>query len=259
MTYQHTQYFEDGSIASTLADVARAHRILELEGHGDMSMGHLSYRDPFGRGLWLKRGNLALSEVVDDDFILIDFDGNVLEGTGLRHLEWPLHAEIMRARPDVNFVGHSHSHFATVLASSTEDLHPYNNHGIWFAYEGVPRFADTCHIVTTVPLGVDAAKALGTAQAIFLANHGVAFVGSTVAEVTLTGIFLEKASRFQVDLKSSGFAPILPDPEEAKEKFDRIYPPKAQHNFWTYFNRRLDRVEALQGIGISQISLPPGV
>ncbi len=259
MTYQHSQYFEDASIASVLADVARAHRILELEGHGDMSMGHLSFRDPFGRGLWLKRGNLALSEVEGDDFILIDFDGNVLEGTGLRHLEWPLHAEIMRARPDVNFVGHSHPHFATVLGASTEPLKPYNNHGVWFAYEGAPRFAETSHIITTVPLGVAAAKTLGNAQALLLANHGVAFVGSTVAEVTLTGIFLEKAARFQVDLRSSGFEPITPDPEETKEKFDRIYPAKAQHNFWTFFNRRLDRVEALQGIGISQISLPPGV
>ncbi|BDZ47205.1 class II aldolase/adducin family protein [Naasia aerilata] len=259
MTYQHSQYFEDASIASTLADVARAHRILELEGHGDMSMGHVSYRDPFGRGLWLKRGNLALSEVEDDDFILIDFDGNVLEGTGLRHLEWPLHAEIMRARPDVNFVGHSHAHFSTVLGASTEDLKPYNNHGVWFAYEGVPRFTETSHIITTVPLGVAAAKTLGAAQALLLANHGIAFVGSTVPEMTLTGIFLEKAARFQVDLRSSGFAPIEPDPEETKEKFDRIYPAKAQHNFWTFFNRRLDRVEGLQGIGISQISLPPGI
>ncbi|WP_368498572.1 class II aldolase/adducin family protein [Herbiconiux sp. A18JL235] len=259
MSYSHTQYYEDQSIASILADVARAHRILELEGHGDMSMGHLSFRDPFGRGLWLKRGNLALSEVEGDDFILIDFDGNVLEGTGLRHLEWPLHAEIMKARPDVNFVGHSHAHYSTVLGASEEELKPYNNHGVWFAYEGVPRFAETSHIITTVPLGVAAAKALGDAQAILLANHGVAFVGSTVAEVTLTGIFLEKAARFQVDLKASGFAPIEPDAEETKEKFDRIYPAKAQHNFWTYFNRRLDRVENAFGAGISPIALPPGI
>ena len=260
MTYAHSQYYEDQSIASVLADVARAHRILELEGHGDMSMGHLSYRDPFGRGLWLKRGNLALSEVVDDgDFILIDFDGNVLEGTGLRHLEWPLHAEVMKARPDVNFVGHSHAHFSTVLGASEETLKPYNNHGVWFAYEGVPRFAETSHIITTVPLGVAAAKVLGKAQAVLLANHGVAFVGSTVAEVTLTGIFLEKAARFQVDLRSSGFSPIEPDVEETKEKFDRIYPAKAQHNFWTFFNRRLERVESVYGIGISPIGLPPAI
>ena len=34
MTYSHSQYFEDQSIASVLADVARAHRILEIENQG---------------------------------------------------------------------------------------------------------------------------------------------------------------------------------------------------------------------------------
>ncbi len=63
MSYTPGLYHQEESIDAVLYDVARAHRILELEGHGDMSMGHLSYRDPFGRGLWLKRGNLALAEV----------------------------------------------------------------------------------------------------------------------------------------------------------------------------------------------------
>lgn len=245
MSYSHTRYHEDESIANVLADVARAQRILELEGHGDMSMGHLSYRDPFGRGLWLKRGNLAFSEVQGEDFILIDFDGNVLEGQGLRHLEWPLHAEIMKARPDVNFVGHSHAHHATMLGATHETLKPYNNHGVWFAEEGVPRFAETSHIITTVELGVAAAKTMGKADALFLANHGIAFVGADVAEVLLCGVFLEWASRFQLQLAATGFAPIEPDPEETKEKRARIYPPKAQRNYWMYFNRKLDRAEAL--------------
>ena len=244
MSYTPGLYHQEESIDAVLYDVARAHRILELEGHGDMSMGHLSYRDPFGRGLWLKRGNLALAEVQGDDFILIDFDGNVLEGTGLRHLEWPLHAEIMRARPDVNVVGHSHSHFATVLGATEAELGPYNNHGVWFAEQGVPRFSDTSHIITTVPLGVEVAKQLGDAEAILLANHGVAFVGNDVIEATLAGIFLERAAKFQLDLAKSGLGAIEPDHDETVEKFRRIYPRKAQLNFWMYFNRKLDAFEA---------------
>lgn len=251
MSYSNARYHEDDSIAAVLDDVARAHRILELEGHGDMSMGHISYRDPWGRGLWLKRGNLALSEVEGDDYILIDFDGSVLEGMGLRHIEWPLHAEIMKARPDVNFVGHSHAHYATVLGASTEGLKPYNNHGVWFAYHPVPRYTATSHIITEVHRAVEVADVLGEAQAVLLANHGVAFVGSSVEEVTLTGIFLEKAAKFQVDLKSAAFEPLEPDPGETKEKFDRIYPPKAQGNFWMFFNRRLQRYENQYGLGMA--------
>ena len=253
MGYTPRQYHQDESIANALEDAARAHRILELEGHGDMSMGHISYRDPFGRGLWLKRGNLALSEVAGDDFVLIDFDGNMKEGTGLRHLEWPLHAEIMRARPDVNFVGHSHAHYSTVLGATDSELGPYNNHGVWFADHGVPRFSDTSQIVTTVDLGVEVAKQLGDAEAIFLKNHGIAFVGDDVTEMMLAGIFLEWASKFQLDLMSSGATFQVPDHEESVEKRRRIYPQKAQRNYWMYFNRKLDRVEAFQGIGIAQV------
>lgn len=168
MTYDGGRYFEDESIANLLYDAARAHRILEMEGHGDMSMGHISVRDPFGRGMWLKRGNLALSEVQGDDFILLDFDGNVLEGTGLRHLEWPMHAEIMRARPDINYVGHSHPHHATLFGASEMEFAPYNNHGVWFAEEGVPRFEETSHIATTVEIGVAVAQKLGQAEGILL-------------------------------------------------------------------------------------------
>lgn len=254
MSYTPGEFHADESISHVLHEVARAHRILELEGHGDMSMGHLSYRDPFGRGLWLKRGNLALSEVEGDDFILIDFDGNVLEGQGLRHLEWPMHAEIMRARPDVNVVGHSHPYYATLVAATDLDIGEYNNHGVWFADEGVPRFAETSHIITTVELAKAVVKKLGAADAILLANHGVTFVGADVVTATLGGIFLEKAARFRIDLAASGATVVaVPDHAESVEKRARIYPPKAQRNYWMYFNRKLDRVEALQGIGISQV------
>ena len=63
-----------------LWDLARAHRILDIEGHNDMSLGHCSMRDPWGRGIWLKRANIGLEEVFENDFILIDFDGNILAG-----------------------------------------------------------------------------------------------------------------------------------------------------------------------------------
>lgn len=243
MSYTPGQYHQDESIANSLHDVARAHRILELQDHGDMSMGHLSFRDPFGRGLWLKRGNLALSEVDCDDFILIDFEGTVREGQGLRHLEWPLHAEIMRVRDDVNVVGHSHAHYATVFGAIDEALGPYNNHGVWFAQEGVPRFTDTSHIVTTPDLGAAVANKLGPAEAIFLQHHGIAFVGTDVVQATLSGIFLEWAARFQLDLMTSGANFTLPHPQESIEKLGRIYPPKAQRNYWMYFNRQLDQAE----------------
>ena len=42
-------------LRKSLDELARACRILEMEGHGDMTLGHLSFRDPQGRGFWLNR------------------------------------------------------------------------------------------------------------------------------------------------------------------------------------------------------------
>lgn len=230
-------------IRQVLEDLARVHRILEIEGHGDMSMGHMSYRDPEGRGMWLKRGHLALSEVTAEDYLLVTLDGEVLQGEGFRHLEWPLHAEIFKARPDVNFVGHSHPHYATVFGAGRNALEPVSNHGVWFAREGVPVFRDTSHIITTVPLGIAVAEQLGAAEAILLANHGVAFTGGDVRELLLCGVFLEWSSKFQIDLEASGTTFQIPDHAESIEKHSRIYPEPAKENYWKYFNRLLDRTE----------------
>ncbi len=148
----------DQELATALRDLARAHRILDLEGHNDMSLGHLSLRDPLGRGLWLKRGNIGLEEVTETDFILIDYKGDVLEGEGIRHLEWPIHAEILAARPEVNVVAHTHPFHATLLSATEVEIGPYTNEGVWFE-DGVKHFKLTSDLINTPVLGQRAGRA----------------------------------------------------------------------------------------------------
>ena len=50
-------------LTEALERLAKACRILEKEGHGDMSLGHVSLRDPDGRGFWLKRNRAGLGEI----------------------------------------------------------------------------------------------------------------------------------------------------------------------------------------------------
>ena len=105
-----------GDLRDALDRLARGCRILELEGHGDMTLGHLSLRDPAGRGFWMKRNRIGLGEVLGpDDFVLVDWDGNKIAGDGGRHSEWPIHSEIFRARADVVVVAHTHPFHACVF------------------------------------------------------------------------------------------------------------------------------------------------
>src|SRR5688572_25123858 len=161
-----------------LWDLARAHRILDLEGHNDMSLGHCSMRDPWERGVWLKRGNIGLEEVHEEDFILLDFDGNITAGEGVRHLEWPIHTEVLRARPDLNFVCHTHPHWATLFSCTREKLAPLTNEGCWFTAPP-PHYLTTSDLIDSPQLGKDLAECLGRGEAAFLRNHGILSVGRT--------------------------------------------------------------------------------
>lgn len=101
-------------------------RILELEGHGDMSLGHLSLRDPEGRGFWLKRNRIGLEEVHGaEDFVLVNFEGKQIAGSGGRHSEWPIHSAILLKRPDVQVVAHTHPRHASILSGCLERFTPY--------------------------------------------------------------------------------------------------------------------------------------
>src|SRR5689334_8312308 len=82
--------------------LAKTSRILEITGHGDRVYGHVAMRDPQGRGFWLKRSGISLGEVFDHrDFVLASLDGELQAGDGRLHSEWPIHAEVFRARPDI--------------------------------------------------------------------------------------------------------------------------------------------------------------
>ena len=115
----------DQDTRERLNSAARACRILDMEGHGDMTLGHLSMRAADGPGFWMKRNRIGLGEVLGpDDFVLVDWDGNQIAGSGGRHSEWPIHSEIFRLRPDVNVVVHSHPLYASIFPQSPNRCRP---------------------------------------------------------------------------------------------------------------------------------------
>ena len=70
---------ETVDIATGLENLARGYRIIAANGHLDATLGHLSWRDPEGRGLWMKCQEIGLDEVEASHLHLIDWEGNVLE------------------------------------------------------------------------------------------------------------------------------------------------------------------------------------
>ena len=86
--------------------VALASRVLGVEDLGDFVLGHVSVRDPDGRGVWMKATGWGFEEITADRVQLLGWEGQILAGEGRRHVEYPIHTEIIRVRRDVNSVVH---------------------------------------------------------------------------------------------------------------------------------------------------------
>jgi L-fuculose-phosphate aldolase len=227
-----------------LADLALASRELAREGHEDLTLGHLAARDPGGRGLWIKRSGIGLSEVHDaDDFILLDFTGRRLAGSGGRHIEWPIHAAIMLIRPDVQVTAHTHPAACRLLAATDEPLRQVCNEAVLFV-DGLPRFTETCDLIRTRELGAALASCLRQARAVLLANHGAAFCAATVPELLFTGLFLERAAAAQLALAATGWLVREADPADAAAKRGRTCSPRAVAAAWAYHVRQDGRLSA---------------
>lgn len=219
--------------------VAKSSRIMAATGAGDLIWGHVSVRDPKGRGVWLKQASYGLEEITPERVHLVSPEGEVLAGGGQRHSEYPIHTEVMEARPDVGGVVHVHSRHAVALAAAGIELLPVSHEANYFAGHGVPRFTKTADLILTRDLGRAVATAIGTAQALFLVNHGIITVGPDLQTATVAAVILERACAQQLTTLGFGGTASWTDPAESRSKQKNIYPQQAQQQVWDYLVRQL--------------------
>jgi L-ribulose-5-phosphate 4-epimerase len=198
-------------IESLRAEVALAGRVLDAEGLSEYVWGHVSARDPDGRGVWMKAAGLGFTEVTASDVMLVGWDGDVLEGGGRRHAEYPIHTEVLRRRSDAEAVVHCHPKHAIALGASGAALHAFSHAGGVFA-RPVPRYEGAAGLVDTPESGELVAAALGDHRALLLVGHGVVAAGASIALAVMTAIMLERAC--ELELLAAGFGGLARPLEE---------------------------------------------
>jgi L-ribulose-5-phosphate 4-epimerase len=221
-------------------EVALGCRILALEDQGDFVWGHVSARDPRGRGVWMKASGWGFEEIGRDRVILVGWDGEVLEGEGRRHLEYPIHTELMRVRPDVNAVVHTHAPWSVAFASTGQPLRPLSHEGTLFVPPEVPRFTKTGDLITSSELGADLAAALGDRCAGLMVNHGIVACGGDVTTGVMTAVLLERACRTNIRAIAGGGPLSWSSDEEALAKREHCWSPQLLAQAWDYLARRVE-------------------
>jgi ribulose-5-phosphate 4-epimerase/fuculose-1-phosphate aldolase len=225
--------------SDTRRDLAFACRILAAQGQGDNIFGHVSARADHADQFWMKPAGLGLEEIAPDDLLLLDFDGNVLEGRHPRHEEFPIHAEVLRARPEVMSVVHTHPKFSIALAARGASLRPVSHEGALFWPPGVPVFERFTDLVRTRAQGELVADALGEGKALFLRNHGIVTADASIPEACWAALALERAAQIQLLAQPTPDSPILHTPEEEARQKQAIWYPSRTRAIFEYYVRKL--------------------
>jgi ribulose-5-phosphate 4-epimerase/fuculose-1-phosphate aldolase len=219
--------------------VSLGSRVLGDAAQGDLIWGHISARDPQDRGVWMKPWGLGFEEVTPRDVVLVSWDGEVLDGDRRRHSEYPIHTEVMRARPDVGSVVHTHSPAAVALGALNVPLRPISHEATLLVPPDLARFTETGDLIRSAELGGRVAAALGERNACLLVNHGIVAVGADVQIATMTAYLLDSACRIQLTAMATGAWPGWSPDDEALVKRDHCYSPGQLHAAFDYLVRKL--------------------
>ncbi len=228
--------------------VAVASRLIAMEGYTDLTLGHVSARLPGERTVWIKRKGLALDEVEPEHVIALDLDDpDAFAANRDYHLESVMHAEIYRARPDVNAVIHGHPLYGTALGATDGTLLCMTHDAVLFT-DGLGIYDDGPALVTERSQAVRVAEALGGRRAALLRNHGVVVAGEDVRWAVLTAITLERAIRFQSIAATLG-GPLPIPTADAETLRPMKYQEFLLDDYWASWERRVARQRASQGGG----------
>lgn len=201
----------DGAAEGPLRElVASGGRILFHQGLTDY-LGHCSARVPGTDRVVIKpkhsprvRSPAALGP---GDMVVIDLDGNLLDGDDKPPAESFIHTEIYRARPDVGAVVHTHQSASTLLGVIGADLLPVLH--VPAALTDGGRIATwPCPLLVDTPdLGRELAQALGDGRLCHLQGHGIVSVAADLRLAVVTAVALEQLAAANLAILQTGRKP----------------------------------------------------
>lgn len=142
----------------------------------------------------ITRSGISKRNVEADDIIIIDMDGNILEGDKKPSMETFLHLGIYNERDDINSIVHSHPPFATGYSMSNKKLKrlegfgPLENPYIPYVKYSPPGSEE---------LAKDTAFMMKEEDAVILKNHGAVAAGVNLDEATVLAEFIEDIAKIQ--------------------------------------------------------------
>ena len=174
-------------------------------------------------GLLVTPSRVPLEEMGTADLVLVSMEGKTLKGSRLPSSEMHLHRMVLRKRPDIGALVHSHSPYASAVACAHRAI-PVLMEDMSQIIGGEVVCAGYVPAGQHEELGRAASEAIGdTSMAVLLGNHGPVVGGRTLGEALVAAQILEKAARSLVYTSALGGAVEIPAESVASERYRFLY------------------------------------
>jgi ribulose-5-phosphate 4-epimerase/fuculose-1-phosphate aldolase len=216
--------------------LADAIRMLERADIIDYN-GHCSLRLP-GERMLINSGASVRGALDVADIVEVDFDGRPLDNGPSPPLEFHIHSEIYRARPDIGAIAHTHPKWSTFLTMVGARYKPVFAQGVLLGE--IPLF-DTPLSVNSKPMGEQLAATLADKPAVLLKSHGVTVVGSDMLECFSLAAYLEENAYRQYMAMQIG-SPYEFSPDEQRACHEKLWSKSLFQKTWDHYRSKLKAV-----------------
>ena len=170
-------------------EVWRLHLELPKNNLVAWTTGNLSARDPETGLVVIKPSGVKYEDLTPENMIIVDLQGEVIEGDLKPSSDTASHLYIYRHRPDVFGVVHTHSRYATAFAAVNKPIPVYltaigDEFGCAIPCGG---FA----LIGGEEIGKVVIESIGDSPAVLLKNHGVFTIGANAEAALKSAVMVE--------------------------------------------------------------------
>lgn len=149
-----------------------------------------------------------------EDIVVMDLDGNIVEGSRKPSSEWHLHTLFYKNKPEARAVVHTHSKYCTTLSTLRMPIKAVHYVIADAGTDEVP--CAPYRRYGTEELAKVAVETAGESNAVLLANHGIVVCGKNLKSAYGLAKGMEYVAEIQVTAMSVG-EPVVLTKEEMAE------------------------------------------
>lgn len=169
--------------------------------------GNISAKDSDTGLIYLTPSGMDYSTITEEDVVVCDSEGNIVEGFRKPTVEKGLHIAVYKNRPEIGAVIHTHPIYSMVYAAQGKDISIITD-------EAAQVLGDTTKCAEyalpgSTELAENSIKALGKkSNACLLNSHGAVCLGTNMNAAFKTAKVLEMTAQILYMIEAAGGKPI---------------------------------------------------